>query len=124
MARYDQHKNRRNWNVVASIICGVFLFLESCIVPLFAAEMLTIDTFQGCRCAPLPLSIEVTVGDQWQRVTKLGFLTIRSSPQMVIWSEPRNGRGFATLFITRKAGLQRWGRGSDPTKVLYSSPQN
>lgn len=120
MIHDDRDKRPGNVNLFVGISCAVLLLLEDGIVSLFAAEGITIDTSsQGCRCASLPLSVEVTVGEHWLHVTKLGFLNIRSTPQVVIWSEPRNGQGFGTLFITRKAGQQRWGQGSDPAKVLY-----
>lgn len=119
MTPFDRCKRPTNVHLFVGISCVVLLLLEEGLVPVFAAEGITIDTSQGCRCAPLPLSVEVTVGEHWLQVTKLGPLNIRSTPQVVIWGEPRNGQDVETLFITRKAGLQRWGQGSDPTKVLY-----
>lgn len=120
MLRSFRHENRIKWSVIAGgIVCGVFLLLGNNVMCLLAAERLTIRTNQGCRCSPLAISVEVTVGEHWLHVSKRFFLKIRAAPQLVIWSEDQHGRFLETLFITRKMGQQRWGQDADPTHVLY-----
>ena len=81
------------------------------------ADLLTIDT--GPPCQGTSLSIEVIPGDQWVERVRVVFVTIRTAPQLVIWSEDRHGQFLDTLFITRKMGTQRWGQAADPQTLLY-----
>ena len=83
------------------------------------AKILSFETLS--QVEGKPIRIEMTTGEQWMHVMKLFKLKIKAPPQVVIWSEDREGRFLDTLFITRKVGKQFWGKQSkqDPDKVFH-----
>jgi hypothetical protein len=54
------------------------------------------------------LTIRVTAGESWVHKQKMGMLNLSVIPQVVVWTEDKEGRYLDTLFITQAYGKQNW----------------
>ena len=106
-----------NWKIGMGALLGCLSFFQAA----EAAEIATLAEVAG-----KPVSVQVTIGEQWAHSFRMFLKKITTTPQMAIWAEDADGKYLETLYVTKKFATQNWGIGSgakaDATHRVESLP--
>ena len=105
-----------NWIIGMCALLGCLSFFQ-------AAEAAEITTL--AEVAGKPVSVQVTIGEQWAHSFRMFLKKITTTPQIAIWAEDMDGKYLETLYVTQKFATQDWGimsGAADATHRVESLP--
>ena len=105
-----------NWIIGMCALLGCLSFFQ-------AAEAAEITTL--AEVAGKPVSVQVTIGEQWAHSFRMFLKKITTTPQIAIWAEDADGKYLETLYVTKKFATQDWGimsGAADATHRVESLP--